>query len=128
MNLSGKAVNYWMQKANAPIENILVLVDDLALPFGHIRIRTKGADGGHNGLKSINEALGRNDYARLRFGIGNSFGPGQQVDYVLSEWEAEEKKALPERLELVHQAIRAFGTLGIERTMNTYNNNKPPVD
>lgn len=125
MNLSGKAVNYWMQKAKVPVENILIILDDLALPFGHIRIRNKGADGGHNGLKSINEALGHNNYARLRFGIGNSFNQGQQVDYVLSEWNNHEKKHLPERYKITTEAIRAFGTIGINRTMNTYNNNKP---
>jgi len=125
MNLSGKAVNYWIQKTKVPIENILVLVDDLALPFGHLRIKAKGADGGHNGLRSINETLGRNDFARLRFGIGNIFNQGQQVDYVLSEWNIEEKKQLPERLQVVNDAIRSFGTIGINRTMNLYNNNKP---
>ncbi len=125
MNLSGKAVNYWMQKSKVPIENVLIVVDDLAIPFGHIRIKSKGADGGHNGLKSINETLGRNDFARLRFGIGNSFNQGQQVDYVLSEWNTEEKKQLPERMKIVNDAIRSFGTIGIHRTMNLFNNNKP---
>ena len=124
MNLSGKAINYWIQKTKVPIENILILVDDLALPFGHIRIRAKGADGGHNGLKNINETLGRNDFARLRFGIGNSFHQGQQVDYVLSPWTEEEREQLPERISVVTDVIRSFGTIGIQRTMNLFNNNK----
>lgn len=126
MNLSGKAVNYWIQKTKVPVENVLIILDDLALSFGHIRIRAKGADGGHKGLKSINETLGHHNYVRLRFGIGNSFGQGQQVDYVLSEWNTEELKQLPERLEVTHEAIRAFGTIGTSRTMNTFNNNKAP--
>lgn len=128
MNLSGKAVNYWLQKSAVPIENMLVLLDDLALPFGTLRIRAKGSDGGHNGLKSINDSIGRADYARLRFGIGSDFNTGQQVDYVLGDWSAAEKKLLPERIETVHEAIKAFGTLGIHRTMNLFNNSKPADD
>ena len=122
MNLSGKAVNYWMQKEKVSIDNVMIILDDLALPFGTIRIKTKGSDGGHNGLKHINEILGHNKYARLRFGIGAEFSQGQQVDYVLGEWDEEEKKKLPERLEKCIEAIKGFGTIGIARTMNSYNN------
>ena len=122
MNLSGNAVRYWLQKENIAPENLLVLVDDLALPFGAIRIRTKGSDAGHNGLKHINETLGSNEYARVRFGIGNQFNKGQQVDYVLGEWSEEESNLLPERIDKVVQIIKSFGTIGIERTMNQFNN------
>lgn len=121
MNLSGKAVNYWLQKENIPLENLLVVVDDIALPLGAIRLRPKGSDGGHNGLKNINDVLGTQDYARLRFGIGNGFSRGRQVDYVLGEWTDEELKVLPERLTLAGEAVLAFGTIGIERSMNLYN-------
>lgn len=122
MNLSGKAVNYWMQKENIPIENILVLTDDLALNIGHVRIKSKGSDGGHNGLKNINEVLGSNQYARLRFGIGNEFSRGAQIDYVLGEWTDDDMMILPERIDLCIEAIKAFGTIGIQRTMNQFNN------
>lgn len=122
MNLSGNAVRYWLQKENIAPENLMVLVDDLALPFGAIRIRTKGSDAGHNGLKHINETLGSNEYARVRFGIGNQFNKGQQVDYVLGEWSEEESNLLPERIDKVVQIIKSFGTIGIERTMNQFNN------
>lgn len=121
MNLSGKAVNYWMQKENIALENIFVIVDDLALPIGAIRIRQNGSDGGHNGLKSINEVLGTNAYARLRFGIGSDFSKGRQVDYVLGEWTEEEEKILPERIVKASDAILSFGTIGVERTMNFFN-------
>ncbi len=122
MNLSGRSVNYWLQKEKIPIENLFVIVDDLALPFGTIRIRAKGGDGGHNGLFSINQVLGRQDYSRLRFGIGDQYAKGMQVDHVLGEWSREEELALPERIEKVTGAIHSFVTLGIERTMNLYNN------
>lgn len=122
MNLSGKAVNYWMQQEKISILNTLVITDDIALPFGSIRLRGKGSDGGHNGLKSINQTLGRNDYARIRFGVGNEFGKGQQVNYVLGEWTAEEEKLLPERIEHVSKMIVGFGTMGLGRTMSEYNN------
>jgi peptidyl-tRNA hydrolase, PTH1 family len=125
MNLSGRAVNYWLQKEKIPIENLLVLVDDIALPFGTVRLRAKGSDGGHNGLKNITEVLGSNDYARLRFGIGDNFRAGFQIDYVLSEWSREEEKALPEKIETCFDIIHSFGTIGIERTMNTFNIRKP---
>ncbi|MCG6188400.1 MULTISPECIES: aminoacyl-tRNA hydrolase [Maribellus] len=124
MNLSGRAVNYWMQKENIGIENILVLVDDIALPFGTIRLRAKGSDGGHNGLKNINQVLGRNDYARLRFGIGDDFHKGFQVDYVLSDWTKDEQKEMPEKLDHCIEMIKGFGTIGIERTMNFFNKKK----
>lgn len=121
MNLSGNAVRYWMQKENVPAEHLFVVVDDLALPFGSVRIRTKGSDGGHNGLRHINETLGHGDYARLRFGIGSEFARGHQVDYVLGEWTDEERKTLEERVAYAAEAVKAFGTVGIERTMNLYN-------
>jgi len=122
VNLSGKAVNYWLQKENIPIENLLIILDDIALPLGTIRLRSKGSNGGHNGLKSIDEVLGRQDYARLRFGIGNEFPKGYQVDYVLGEWTADEKKKLDERIPIVIEMIKSFGTIGVQRTMTQYNN------
>ncbi|MDP4208978.1 MAG: aminoacyl-tRNA hydrolase [Bacteroidota bacterium] len=122
MNLSGKAVNYWLQKENIPVENLLVIVDDLALPLGTLRLRSKGSDGGHNGLKSINEVLGRQDYSRLRFGIGNDFPKGHQVDFVLGEWNAEEKKILETRIPLSIEMIKSFGTIGVQMTMTQFNN------
>ena len=121
VNLSGKAVSYWMQKEKISVENLLVLVDDLALPFGIIRLRAKGGDGGHNGLKSITQILGRNDYARLRFGIGDHFHPGFQVDYVLSAWKKEEEKELPLKMDRCFEFIHGFGTIGVAATMNAYN-------
>jgi PTH1 family peptidyl-tRNA hydrolase len=121
MNLSGKAVNYWLQAEKVPTEQLLVIVDDLALPFGTIRMRAQGSDGGHNGLKHINEILGHQNYARLRVGIGNEFSKGQQVDYVLGEWDKEKKKALPALLERVADAAKTFGLQGIDRAMNIYN-------
>jgi PTH1 family peptidyl-tRNA hydrolase len=122
MNLSGNAVRYWMQKENIELENVLIIVDDLALPFGSIRMRGKGGDAGHNGLKHINEILGTNEYARVRFGIGSEFGKGQQIDYVLGEWDKEEEKVLPDRIDLVIQIVKSFGTVGLARTMNQFNN------
>lgn len=122
MNLSGKAVNYWMQKEKIPTERTLIITDDLALPFGKIRIRAKGSDGGHNGLKHIQEILGTNQYPRMRFGVGNNFGAGQQVNYVLSNWNEEEFKLLSERLKVTSEAILSFSTIGLERTMNFFNN------
>ncbi len=121
MNLSGNAVRYYMQKEKIDIKNILILVDDLAIPFGKIRVRAKGGDAGHNGLKHINSILGRNDYARVRFGIGDDFSRGKQIDFVLGEWSEDEKTVLPEQFDYVGDIIRAFGTIGIERTMNQYN-------
>lgn len=122
MNLSGKAVNYWLQQAKIPVENLLVVVDDIALPFGSIRLRAKGSDAGHNGLAHINQMLGHNRYARLRFGIGNEFFPGRQADYVLGNWSEEEEKILPERIETMIDAIKSFVNIGISRTMNNFNN------
>lgn len=121
MNLSGKAVQYWMQAEKISIENLLVITDDLALPFGTIRLKGKGSDGGHNGLKNIQETLNSNLYARLRFGVGNEFAQGRQVDYVLGKWGEEERKNLPERLEKCAEAIKAFGTIGIGLTMTNFN-------
>lgn len=121
MNLSGRAVNYWLQKEKIDIKNLLVLVDDIALPFGTLRVRAKGGAGGHNGLDSINQVLGRNDYARLRFGIGDDFHKGYQVNYVLGEWSKEEKKELPFKIDDSIEIIKSFGTIGVERTMNFHN-------
>lgn len=121
MNLSGKAVKYWMDKENIPLENILIITDDLNLSFGAIRIRVKGSDGGHNGLKSIHAILNTTDYARFRFGISDEFKKGKQIDYVLGEWDEEEKTKLPERLELASEIIKSFGTAGLENTMTAFN-------
>ena len=121
MNLSGKAVRYWMQKENIPKENILVIVDDLALPLGSLRLRAKGSDGGHNGLISINEYLETTDYARLRIGIGNDFAKGYQVDYVLGRWTSEEEKVLLPRIDITVDLIKSFVLSGLARTMNDFN-------
>jgi PTH1 family peptidyl-tRNA hydrolase len=121
MNLSGKAVNYWMQAERFAPEELLVVLDDLALPFGTLRMRKQGSDGGHNGLKSINELLGHQQYARLRMGIGNNFPRGSQIDFVLSEWEDEEQQALPPLLDKAADAIKAFGLMGIDRAMTFFN-------
>jgi len=122
MNLSGRAVNYWLQKEKIEIERLLVLVDDIALPFGTLRLKGKGGDGGHNGLKSINDVLGVQEYARLRFGVGNNFSEGSQIDYVLGEWTKDEDKTLPDRLKLTSDIIRSFATAGLELTMTSFNN------
>ena len=124
MNLSGKAVRYWMQKERIPIEHVFVVVDDIALPFGSLRIRKSGSDGGHNGLKNIAECLGGQNYARLRFGVGGDFPRGAQVDYVLGEWTAEEKVQLPEGLDTAGKAVLSFVTEGPDRAMNRYNSKK----
>lgn len=121
MNLSGKAVKYWMDKENIPLEDVLVITDDLNLPFGTIRIKPKGSDGGHNGLKNINLILNNSNYARFRFGISDAFKKGQQVDYVLGNWSDEETAKLPERYEVAAEVIRSFGTAGLAITMNTFN-------
>ncbi len=121
MNLSGNAVRYWMQKENIPLENLLIIVDDLALPFGTLRLKGKGSDAGHNGLKHIAATLGTQNYARLRFGIGNNFPRGMQIDYVLGHFEEEERKDIPERLEKAGEIIRSFCLAGIEITMNQFN-------
>ena len=121
MNLSGKAINYWMGQLKIPIHNVLVVVDDIALPFGKIRIREKGSPAGHNGLEHIGSVLGSNAYPRMRLGIGDDFHKGQQVDYVLSRFNQEELNELPFVLDKACEAILSFGTIGIERTMNTFN-------
>lgn len=121
MNLSGKAVNYWMQELKIPKENLLVIVDDLALPFGKLRLRGKGSAAGHNGLKNIEALTGGADYARLRFGIGDNFHKGQQVDYVLSNFSREEMDQLPEHMDKAIDMIISFSTIGISRTMSQYN-------
>ena len=121
MNLSGKAVQYWMDKENIPLENIMAITDDLNLSFGTIRIKPKGSDGGHNGLKNINLILNTNQYTRFRFGISDEFKKGKQIDYVLGDWDDAEKTALPERLETAYEIIKSFGTAGLENTMTTFN-------
>lgn len=121
MNLSGKAVQYWLTKEKIPLENLLVITDDLNLPFGTLRLKTKGSDGGHNGLKDIQEKLSTTKYNRFRFGISDTFSKGRQVDYVLGEWEEEENQKLPERLDKSIELIRSFGTAGLNNTMNNYN-------
>jgi PTH1 family peptidyl-tRNA hydrolase len=121
MNLSGKAVKYWMEKENIPIENLLVITDDLNLAFGTIRIKTKGSDGGHNGLKNIQLLLNTTEYPRFRFGISDEFKKGKQIDYVLGEWNDDEKAKLPERLELASEIISSFALAGLSETMNIYN-------
>lgn len=122
MNLSGEAVRYWMQKEKIDLDHVLVVVDDLALPFGTIRLRGKGADGGHNGLKNINQLVGSQNYARLRFGIGSDFPEGAQVDYVLGPLTREEREQLPERVGKAVDAIKAFCLSGISFAMTNYNN------
>jgi peptidyl-tRNA hydrolase, PTH1 family len=122
MNLSGKAVNYWLQQEKISKENLLIITDDIALPFGTIRIRAKGGDGGHNGLTSIIETLGTQDFARVRFGIGSDFAKGYQSEYVLGEWSDEQKKFLPERINKSIEIIKSFAAIGLQNTMNLYNN------
>lgn len=122
MNLSGEAVRYWMQKEKIDLDHVLVIVDDLALPFGTIRLRGKGADGGHNGLKNINQLVGSQNYARLRFGIGNDFPEGAQVDYVLTPFTSEEQQLLPDRTAKAVEAIKAFCLSGLSFAMTNYNN------
>jgi PTH1 family peptidyl-tRNA hydrolase len=121
MNRSGNAVRYWMQKEKIPPENLLVITDDIAIPTGSMRLRARGGDGGHNGLASISEILGTNDYARLRIGIGNNFGRGGQIDYVLGEWTEEELAVIVKRLSLSVEIIRSFVTAGCELTMTAFN-------
>ncbi len=121
MNLSGNAVRYWMQEEKIPLENVLVITDDLALPFGKLRMRGQGSDGGHNGLKHIQQILNTATYARLRFGVGAEFSKGQQVDYVLGEWNDDEKKTLQERIDVAAKSVLSFGLIGLARTMNEFN-------
>ena len=122
MNLSGNAVRYWMQQEKIPLENLLVVVDDLALPFGALRLKGKGSDAGHNGLKHIAATLGTQNYARLRFGIGNDFPKGCQIDYVLGHFGENELKLMPERLETAGEAVKAFCLAGLSNAMNQFNN------
>lgn len=121
VNLSGRSVHYWLKKEKVPLEKLLVVVDDLALPFGTLRLRKKGGDGGHNGLAHINQILGTGHYARLRFGIGNDFYSGGQVNYVLGTWTQDEAAILPEKIEKAGEIIKSFGFLGIDKTMNLFN-------
>lgn len=122
MNLSGKAVNYYLQREKITVERLLVITDDIALPFGKLRLKGKGSDGGHNGLKHIQATLNTTKYARLRFGVGNDFHKGQQVDYVLGEWTSEQSDALKERIKVAHEFIKGFSTIGLDKTMSSWNN------
>jgi PTH1 family peptidyl-tRNA hydrolase len=122
MNLSGKAVKYWMDKEKIPLENVLVIVDELALPLSKFRLRPGGSAAGHNGLRSIEEVLGTNGYPRLRFGIGNNFPKGRQVDFVLGKWKEDELPLVRMKVEKTVELVESFATSGIERTMNQYNN------
>jgi len=121
VNLSGKALGYWMKTLNIPVENVLVLVDEIALPFGTIRLKPKGSAGGHNGLKSVEAVLGHSDYARLRFGVGNDFPKGQQVNYVLDGFAKEELPELPALIDRCIEMIKSFVTIGTELTMTRFN-------
>jgi len=121
MNLSGNAVSYWLKKENIPLENMLVIVDDLALPQGSIRMRHKGSDGGHNGLAHISSTLGTSEYPRIRIGIGSNFHKGSQVDYVLGTWTREEKEMMAERITIVTEMIKSFAFRGVELTMTAFN-------
>jgi len=121
MNLSGKAVNYWMKELKIPIENVLVLVDDIALPLGTLRLKPKGSAAGHNGLKHIEATLGNNEYARLRFGVGDNYPKGHQVDYVLSGFDKDEQPELPALIDRSIEMIKSFATSGTELTMTRYN-------
>lgn len=122
MNLSGKAVRYWLQKEKINQENLLIVVDELQLPLGSLRMRQGGSDGGHNGLKSIDQLLGGNKYARLRVGIGKDFPKGRQVDYVLGKWSNEESDQLPNIRKKAAEMIKSFAAIGIKHTMNQFNN------
>lgn len=122
MNLSGKAIDYWLKTEKIDLEHLLVLVDDIALPFGTLRIKPRGSDAGHNGLKNIQQILGHDNYTRLRFGLGDNFPKGRQIEYVLGEWDAEEKSQLPARIDQAIEMIKSFGTSGLQLTMTNYNN------
>jgi PTH1 family peptidyl-tRNA hydrolase len=121
MNLSGKAINYWLQAEKIAVENLMVVVDELALPLGKVRIGPKGSDGGHNGLKDIQAVLKTVEYTRLRFGVGNDFSKGRQADYVLGEWSKDEQLALPERIQTATEFIKSFSFVGLDMTMTTWN-------
>ncbi len=122
MNLSGNAVRYWLQKENIPVENLLIIVDDLALPFGTLRLKPKGSDAGHNGLKHIQQMLNTQIYNRLRFGIGSDFQRGRQIDYVLGKFPQEELDQMPEKLKRACEIVKSFCLAGVQITMNQYNN------
>jgi len=122
MNLSGNAIRYWLQKENIPVENLLVVVDDIALPLGVLRLKPRGSDAGHNGLKHIQETLGTQEYNRLRFGIGSDYPKGMQLDHVLGTFSEEEQKILPQRIELAKEIVKSFCLSGVQQTMNQYNN------
>ncbi len=124
MNLSGKAIKYWLDKENISKENLLVVVDDLALEPGILRMKKAGSDGGHNGLIHITETLLTKDFARLRFGIGNDFAKGYQVDYVLGKWTRKEEEVILPKVDMAVDVIKNFTTIGVERTMNFFNNKK----
>ena len=121
MNLSGNAVRYWMNEKKIPLENLLVVVDDLALPFGQLRLRPGGSEAGHNGLRHITSVLGTQQYARLRFGIGNDFPKGGQVDFVLGEFGEQDLVLMDERLDMAGEMVKSFALSGIQFTMNHYN-------
>ena len=121
MNLSGKALNFWMQIEKISLENVMIVTDDLALPFGTLRMKKKGSDGGHNGLTDIAHVLNTTEYNRLRFGVGNNFSKGKQVDYVLGQWGEEEQKTLKERIDLSVQMLKSFIGIGVDRTMSDFN-------
>ena len=121
VNLSGNAVSYWLKKENIPLENLLVIVDDIALPLGSIRMRSKGSDGGHNGLAHISNILSTTEYPRIRIGIGNGYHKGGQIDFVLGTWDKEEKTILEERISIVIEMIKSFAFSGVELTMTAYN-------
>jgi len=123
MNLSGKSVKYWMTKEKIQLENVLIICDDLNIPYDSLRLKPKGSAGGHNGLKDINSVLNTQQYARLRFGVGNSFSKGRQVDYVLGKWNKEELDTIHEKLEKISKTIKSFGLIGVDKTMNEFNKN-----
>jgi len=122
MNLSGNAIRYWLQKENIPVENLLVVLDDVALSFGTLRLKPQGSDAGHNGLKHIQETLGTQQYSRLRFGIGNDYPKGMQIEYVLGAFSEEDQKSLSGRIELAGEIVKSFCMAGVQQTMNQYNN------
>lgn len=122
MNLSGKAVQYYLQGEKIPVENLMVITDDIALPFGKLRMKLKGSDGGHNGLKDIQAILKTPEYIRLRFGVGSEFHKGQQADYVLGEWTSQEQETLGERIGVATEFVKSFVTIGPQLTMTNWNN------
>ena len=122
MNLSGKAVKYWMDKEKIELQNVLVVFDDIAIPLNRLRLRPGGSDAGHNGLKSIQEALATSEYPKLRFGLGNNFPKGRQVDFVLGKWLKEEEPVVKKKIDLCVEVIETFATAGINTAMNNFNN------